>query len=126
MMDQPSTLELISAVREFMEKHAMPELSGRTGFHARVAANALAIVERELLMGSGAAQEEALRLQDLLGVRGELLELNRELCSRIRNGEISANDTQLQEHLVKTTLLKVAIDQPTYSGLELSPHRLNR
>ena len=38
MMDQPSMLELVSAVREFIETRAMPELKGHTAFHARVAA----------------------------------------------------------------------------------------
>ena len=41
MMDQPSTLELVRAVRDFIETRAMPELKGQTAFHARVAANAL-------------------------------------------------------------------------------------
>jgi hypothetical protein len=51
MMDQPSALELVTAVKEFIEKHAMPQLTGHTAFHARVAANALGIVARELEFG---------------------------------------------------------------------------
>ena len=50
-MDQPSMRELVDAVREFLETRAMPELKGHTAFHARVAANALAIVARELEQG---------------------------------------------------------------------------
>ena len=123
MMDQPSSLELVTAVREFIEKHAMPELQGRTAFHARVAANALAIVARELEQGAKANAEELARLQTLLGVDGSLEELNRELCRRIRSNGLAADDPSLAAHLTHTTLAKVAIDQPNYSGFQHSPHR---
>jgi hypothetical protein len=123
MMDQPSALELVTAVREFIEKHAMPALQGRTAFHARVAVNALAIVARELEQGQAAATDEHRRLSVLLGQDGTLEDLNRELCRRIRNGEIALDDAALGEHLVKATLAKVAIDQPSYSGYIRSPHR---
>lgn len=123
MMDQPSALELVTAVREFIEKHAMPELEGRTAFHARVAANALAIVARELEQGGPVADDERRRLHALLQQDGSLDALNRELCHRIRTGKIAWNDPALGAHLVETTLAKVAIDQPNYSGYAHSPHR---
>ena len=123
MMDQPSALELVTAVREFIEKHAMPELQGRTAFHARVAANALAIVERELGQAGPCADDEEARLRSLLQQDGTLLELNRELCRRIRSGRVAWNDPSLAAHLVPTTLAKVAVDQPSYSGYVHSPHR---
>ncbi|MFM9863720.1 MAG: DUF6285 domain-containing protein [Micropepsaceae bacterium] len=123
MMDQPSALELVTAVREFIEKHAMPELQGRTAFHARVAANALAIVARELEQGPKANAEEHARLKALLGRDGTLDELNRELCSRIRTNGVALDDPALAGHLVQMTLAKVAVDQPNYSGFQHSPHR---
>lgn len=123
MMDQPSALELVTAVREFIEKHAMPELQGRTAFHARVAANALAIVARELEHGPKAAAEELASLKALLGHDGTLDEQNRELCRRIRTNGIDGSDPALAAHLVQTTLAKVAVDQPNYSGFQHSPHR---
>jgi Domain of unknown function (DUF6285) len=110
MMDQPSSLELVTAVREFIEKHAMPELQGRTAFHARVAANALAIVMRELEQGPKANTEEAERLKKLLGRGGTL-------------DGLAVDDPALATHLTQTTLAKVAIDQPNYSGFQHSPHR---
>lgn len=123
MMDQPSALELVTAVREFIEKHAMPQLEGHTAFHARVAANALAIVARQLEQGGAADKAEHERLKKLLGKDGTLDELNRELCRRIRANAIPHDDTDLAVHLTETTLAKVAIDQPTYSGFQHSPHR---
>jgi Domain of unknown function (DUF6285) len=123
MMDQPSALELVTAVREFIEKHAMPELQGRTAFHARVAANALAIVARELEQGTKANEDERDSLKALLGRDGSLDELNRELCRRIRSNGLAVDDPALARHLTSTTLAKVAIDQPNYSGFQHSPHR---
>ena len=122
-MDQPSATEILTAVREFIEKHAMPELTGRTAFHARVAANALAIVVRELDQGDRANVEELLRLEQLLQRKGSLVELNRELCRKLRSNELAMDDAGLRRHLTLTTLAKVAIDQPNYSGLLHSPHR---
>ncbi len=118
MMDQPSMLELVAAVRDFIERRAMPELKGHTAFHARVAANALAIVARELEQGGAANEDERARLAALLGRDGTLLELNRELCARLRDGRIGLDAPGLGEHLALTTRDKVAIDQPNYDGLK--------
>lgn len=117
MMDQPSMLELVTAVRDFIEQRAMPELKGHTAFHARVAANALSIVKRELETGGPSAAAEHGRLKTLLNQDGTLMALNRELCRRIRDGAISLATPGLAEHLAQTTQDKVAIDQPNYSGL---------
>lgn len=122
-MDQPSALEIITAVREFIDKHAIPQLTGRTAFHARVAVNALAIVQRELDQGPTANARELDSLQALLGMQGSLHDLNVELCRRIRAGEIDVLDPKLGKHLSDMTLAKVEIDQPNYSGLVHSPLR---
>src|SRR5205085_6653782 len=121
MMDQPSMLELVDVVRAFIEQRAMPELKGHTAFHARVAANALGIVSRELKLGPAAASEERKRLAALLGHDGSLEELNRELCKQIREGTLGLETKGLKEHLDLSTRDKVAIDQPTYSGLKQAP-----
>ncbi len=121
-MDQPSAIELVTAVREFIEKHALPELAGRTAFHARVAANALAIVARELENSEQANAEERSRLEQLLHKKGDLHALNRELCRKLRANEIAFDDPEVRRHLCLSTLAKVAIDQPSYSGLVHSPH----
>ena len=39
MQDQPSAIEILAAVADFLRQHAMPQLQGHTAFHARVAAN---------------------------------------------------------------------------------------
>jgi hypothetical protein len=118
MMDQPSVLELVTAVRDFIEQRAMPELKGHTAFHARVAANALSIVARELEQGPQAAEAERTRLVALLGRDGDLMALNRQLCDNIRSGRITLETPGLPEHLALTTRDKVGIDQPSYGGLK--------
>jgi hypothetical protein len=47
----PSGAELAHAVREFLEQEVMPATEGRLSFHARVAANVLKQIERELQSG---------------------------------------------------------------------------
>jgi len=118
MMDQPSIRELVTAVRDFLETKAMPELKGHTAFHARVAANALGIVARQLEFYGHASEEETTRLAALLGHDGALEDLNRELCARIRDGKFTLQTPGLAAHLEATTRDKVAIDQPNYSGLK--------
>ncbi|HTO42033.1 MAG TPA: DUF6285 domain-containing protein [Rhizomicrobium sp.] len=118
MMDQPSMLELVRVVRDFIEKRAMPELKGHTAFHARVAANALGIVLRELEQGPVSLAEEKARLVALLGRDGTLEALNRDLCARIRGGEMGLETPGLAAHLEQATRDKVEIDQPNYSGLK--------
>ena len=116
MMDQPSIRELVDAVRDFLEKRAMPELKGHTAFHARVASNALGIVSRELEHGDAMAREELARLVALLKHDGPLDTLNRELCGAIRDGKLGLDDPALRDHLERTVRDKVAIDQPNYAG----------
>src|SRR6185503_9023256 len=45
---RPTARELLDAVRGYLTEDVMPNTTGRLSFHARVAANMLAIVEREL------------------------------------------------------------------------------
>ena len=123
MMDQPSMRELVEAVRDFLETKAMPELKGHTAFHARVAANALAIVARELERGATSDSAELDRLKKLLNRDGSLEELNRELCNQIRSGKLDIVSPTLKQHLELTTLDKVSIDQPNYSGLKIAQSR---
>ena len=110
--------ELVEAVRAFLETRAMPELKGHTQFHARVAANALGIVARQLAQGEAAAASEREGLVALVGHDGTLEELNRALCAKIRDGSIGLETPGFADHLKKTTKDKVLIDQPAYSGLK--------
>jgi aminoglycoside phosphotransferase (APT) family kinase protein len=55
---RPTASELLEAVREYLLDSVMPATSGQVAFHGRVAANALAIVARELELGPFPADAE--------------------------------------------------------------------
>jgi Domain of unknown function (DUF6285) len=116
MQDQPGAAALVAAVAEFLRGRALPQLDAHAAYHARVAANALDIVARELTLGPAAAEVEMVRLQALLGRDGALDELNQALAEAIENGTLDTATPALAEHLWTTTLDKLAIDQPSYAG----------
>jgi hypothetical protein len=83
---RPTAPELITAVAEFLRTSVMPTAEPVVGFHARVAANVLDIVERELTLGAVQLDNQRTRLADL-GCRNES-----ELALAIRAGTIAADD----------------------------------
>lgn len=118
MHDAPSTKELVEAVKSFIDKTAMTQLTGHAAFHARVASNALATVLREMEARPRAEAEETARLQGLLGSEDAgAAELNRQLCTEIREGRVDLSTPGLLTHLKMTTIDQLSVDQPGYSGL---------
>ena len=115
MQDPPTVDELLESTTAFLREVAMPQLTGHAAFHARVAANALDLVRRELTLGARSTQAEQARLEALLDAHGSLTELNQLLCQRIAAGTLDLDTPGLAEHLWATTLAKLAIDQPTYA-----------
>jgi aminoglycoside phosphotransferase (APT) family kinase protein len=68
---RPTASELLEAVREYLLGSAMPATTGQLAFHARVAANALAIIARELELGELLPPEalDELELADRVAAR---------------------------------------------------------
>lgn len=120
MHDQPSTHELLEAVKGFIDTVATTKLSGHDAFHARVASNVLAIVLRELTLRPNAESNEAIRLLALLGSDGseDTNHLNQLLSEAIRAGDLTPQTPGLLAHLKTTAIDQLKIDQPTYSGLK--------
>jgi hypothetical protein len=116
MQDEPTPVELLESVAQFLRETVMAETSGRTNFLTRVAANALDVVRRQLELAPLADREEIGRLEALLGRKGDLGELNCLLCERIERHEIDLKTPGLAEHLWHTTLAKLAVDQPQYAA----------
>lgn len=114
-MDLPTPAEMVEAVAKYLRDELVPELSGFHAFQTLVAANMLGIAQRELDDYPQAAENELESLKELLETDGTLEALNRELCRRIRAGEIAFNDKALLAHLWETTIVKVGIDQPRYA-----------
>lgn len=115
----PTITELIEAVREFLEQEVQPSLPSPAAFHARVAVNALGIVQRELEQSATARDAEATRLKQLLDKDGVIDELTGELCRQLREGKIDYRDAKLLDHLRLTTLDRLAIDNPRYATYRL-------
>lgn len=120
MQDLPESVEMIDVVADFIRTKLLPQLEGHSAFHAMVAANALDIVKRELKIAPQANKEEKERLTALLSTEGSLDNLNRTLCEQISSGEMTLDTDGLKDHLWKTTLAKLSIDQPKYSAYRKS------
>jgi hypothetical protein len=116
MQDQPTPAEILGAVAAFLKTVTGPDLAPHTAFQLRVAANALELARRDIELSPAADAEEEARLTPLLGQEGSLLALNAELARRIEAGEADLTTPGLAEHLWATTLAKLAVDQPHYSG----------
>ncbi|MEO0884128.1 MAG: DUF6285 domain-containing protein [Pseudomonadota bacterium] len=118
MHKHPSLQELVTAVKTFIDDTATPNLTGHAGFHARVASNVLATVIREFEHGPDAERDELARLIALLEppTSADTEGLNRQLCERIRQGELTISTPGLLTHLKSTAIAQLDIDQPRYSG----------
>lgn len=128
MQDRPSATELLAAVRGFLEDDLLPTLEGRRRFHALVAANVLAIVEREMAQDEDHLRAEHDRLATLLGapaaegtlaaLRESVRALNASLAERIRAGDADdgAFAAAVRAHLRATTTEKLAVANPRYGS----------
>jgi Domain of unknown function (DUF6285) len=116
MQDRPTPVELIKAVANLLQAAVLPQSTGRPAFEIRVAINALELVTRQLACAGEAHGAEQQRLEELLGRTGSLMDLNRELCTRIAEGAIGLTDERLIGHLWATTMEKLAVDQPSYAA----------
>ncbi|MEC8498336.1 MAG: DUF6285 domain-containing protein [Pseudomonadota bacterium] len=116
MNNPPSKEELIISIINFLEHDIISELKGQKRFHAHVAKNSLNIVLRQLRLEKENNSKEKKRLKEILKIEGNLKDLNQILCEKINNEEIDINNDELIDHLYKTTMEKLSIDQPNYSG----------
>jgi hypothetical protein len=113
--DRPTAAELVQAVREFLEHDVMATSTDtRVQFHARVAANALGMVERELTSGPELVDNERARAAALLGHDDEVGLLERELAARIRDGSLDDRLDAVREHVRATVREKLLVANPGY------------
>lgn len=115
--DRPTAAELLAAIADLLREEVTPvldKIEPRLGFQMRVAANSLAILEREARLGPAADAREYQRLVKLLGRDGSLDDLNRELARQLRAGERDERDAVLMAHLDATVADKIAIANPKW------------
>jgi aminoglycoside phosphotransferase (APT) family kinase protein len=110
--DRPTVTELLAVTADFLQHEAMPALQGRLAFHARVAANVLRIVERELALAAQHAEADREALAALLGTAGGT---TAELARRIRRGDLDGRE-DVPQLLAAVTARKLAIANPRHFG----------
>ena len=106
--DVPTAGQLVEAVREFLEGDVAAATEGRVRFHARVAANVCAIVERELALGRAQA-EAATRRWAVLGVADDA-----ELAAAIRRGDLDDRYPEVAAAVRETVRDKLLVANPKY------------
>ena len=99
--NRPTAAELVAAVAEFLEGDVRENTTGAVNFHARVAANVLRTVERELLDDDAAP--------DLLGFADEAA-----LAAAIRRGDLDERSAELLPALRALVLHRLAVSHPGY------------
>jgi len=128
MQDRPNVRELLDAVRAFLEEDVVPALEGPRQFHARVAANVLAIVGRELAGEEARLLAEWQRLALVLGedasapparleaLRAAVREGTAALTERIRRGDADAGPFRdaVRAHVRATVEDKLRVANPRF------------
>lgn len=125
MNDRPTAVELLGAVRRFLERDVVPAFDGPRRYHARVAANVVAVVAREIEVEERQLESEWKRLGRLLGgesltpagrdaLRAAVRAGTEELARRIRAGEADAGEwrDEVIAHLRATVTDKLDVARP--------------
>jgi len=103
---RPTAAELVAAVADFLDNDVRAT-GGQVGFHARVAANVLRIVERELLDDTGETVRDAL---GGLGFADETA-----LAQAIREGRLDDRPDEVLQCLKSVVQHRLSIDHPGYA-----------
>ena len=103
---RPTAAELVAAVADFLDDDVRAT-GGQVGFHARVAANVLRIVERELLDTAAGSVRDAL---DDLGFADEAA-----LAHAIRDGQLDDRPGAVMACLRSVVGHRLSIDHPGYA-----------
>jgi aminoglycoside phosphotransferase (APT) family kinase protein len=104
---RPSAAELVEAVREYLDG-VTEQGEGAAGFEARVARNALAVVERELRLGPALARAHAARLAEL-GFDGD-----RDLAAALRAGTLDEAWDRVAPALAAAARDQLRVANPSY------------
>ncbi|WP_219416188.1 phosphotransferase family protein [Pseudonocardia nigra] len=104
----PTAAELVAAVSMFLREDVMAATEGRVNFLARVAANALDGVERELLVGP----EQERRHRERLAAFAQRDQAG--LAAAIRSGELAADDPALLAVVRAAVTDRLTVANPRY------------
>lgn len=114
---RPTAAELVSAVAMFLREDVMAGTDGRLNFLARVAANTLDGVERELRLGPAQEQRHRERLAEF----GQHDQAG--LAAAIRDGTIAADDPALLAAVRAAVTDRLTVANPRYLTHPALPQR---
>ncbi len=106
--DVPGAAQLVESVREWLERDVLTQTSGRLQFHARVAVNCLAMVEREMDLGPEQAEAHGRRLA-VLGMADDI-----DLAAAIRRGDLDGRAEEVRRLVWASVRDKLAVANPRY------------
>lgn len=130
VQDRPGMSELLAAVQQFLSEEIVPSVTGRTQFHARVAANVVGMIRREIALAPEHDVREWQGLDRLLDIEARpdqasdfqaaLRRRTQDLCARIQAGEADGGPwrTEVVQHVRQTVVDKLRIANPKYLGEE--------
>lgn len=104
--DRPTLPELVEAVREWVDEDVRTGTEGRLSFHARVAANALRMVERELALEPALTEAHVERLAQL-GCADD-----RALAAGIRSGSLDDRADEVRSLVAASVHDKLLVANP--------------
>jgi hypothetical protein len=106
--DSPTAAELVEAVREWLTRDVIGDARSVNSFHARVASNMLAMVEREIELGPAQAEAHRGRLEQL-GMPSDV-----ELAAAIRSGQLDDRLDQVRPLVWDSVRDKLLVANPKY------------
>jgi Domain of unknown function (DUF6285) len=103
MQDRPTSVELLEAAADFVESELVPAIQGARQFQARVVANVMRVVAREIKLEDLLVRNEVKALARLLGhdaphlhslndLCAAAVSMGAELTSKIRAGDADDGD----------------------------------
>jgi alcohol dehydrogenase class IV len=138
MQDRPTSVELLEAAADFVDREIVPAIEGARQFQARVVANVMRIVAREIQMEDLAVRVEVKALARLLGRDAPHLHslddlhkasasMGEELSARIRTGDADSGQWRAEVLSVvrKSVEDKLKIANPRYLEKDIAmrkPH----
>lgn len=126
MQDRPDAAELAGALARFLMEDVRPAVPDQLRFGLLVAANACAILAREIAAGEEPVVEEAEGLMALMGRssdrppvadRDQLRTLRAEVAAAIRAGDLDDRSDQVVAVLRRAVAAKLAVAHPGYDDL---------
>jgi alcohol dehydrogenase class IV len=107
MQDRPTSAELLEAAADFVDREIVPAIEGARQFQARVVANVMRIVAREIQQEDSVVRAEVKALARLLGrdaphlhslddLRKASASMGEELSARIRAGDADSGSWRAQ------------------------------